>query len=94
MEHAIKLDIRTQPIQMHPYRHPKMIQYDIEEAIKILLEFDIIRPSSIPYASLVVIVKKKGGTLRICIEFRTLNKKIVKNRYPIPRIYELMDALC
>ena len=38
-------------------------------------------------------VKKKDGTLRMCIDFRALNKKIVENRYPIPRIYELMDEL-
>ena len=38
-------------------------------------------------------VKKKDGTLRMCIDFRELNKKIVKNRYPIPRIYDLMDEI-
>ena len=46
-----------------------------------------------PYSSSVVMVKKKDGTLRMCIDFRALNKKKVKNRYPIPRIYELMDYL-
>ena len=40
-----------------------------------------------------VLVKKKDGTLRMCIDYRALNKKTLKNRYPIPRINELMDEL-
>ena len=78
---------------MHPYRHPKRIQYDFEEAIQELLELGLIRPSSSPYASSIVMVKKKDGTLRMCIDFRALNKKTVKNRYPIPRIDVRMDEL-
>ena len=51
----------------------------------------LIKPSTSPYASLVVTMKKKDGTLRMCIDFRALNKKTMKNRYSIPRIDELMD---
>ena len=40
-----------------------------------------------------VLVKKKDDTLRMCIDYRTLNKKTLKNRFPIPRINELMDEL-
>ena len=53
------------------------------------MELGIIRPSSSSYVSSVVMVNKKDGTLRMCIDFRDLNKKTVKNRYPIPRIDEL-----
>ena len=57
------------------------------------MDLGLIRPSSSPYASLVVMVKKKDRNLRMCIDFRELNKKTVKNRYPIPRIDDLMDEL-
>ena len=47
VDHIIELEIGTQPIKMSPYRHPKRIRYEIQEAIKDLLELDLIRPSSI-----------------------------------------------
>ena len=87
VEHNIFLEEGTPPIQIPPHRHPKKFKDEIEKAIQELLELGLIRPISSPYASSVVLVKKKHGTLRMCIEFRDLNKKTIKNRYPIPRIY-------
>jgi hypothetical protein len=52
-----------------------------------------IRPSMSPFASSVVLVLKKDGTLRMCIDSRALNKKTIKNCYPIPGIDELMDEI-
>ena len=52
-----------------------------------------IRPSKSPFASSIVLVKRKDGTLRMCIDYRVLNKKTLKNRYPIPQIDELLDEL-
>jgi hypothetical protein len=52
-----------------------------------------IRPNSSPFASSIVLVKKKDGTLRMCIYYRALNKKTIKNRYLILRIDELLDEL-
>ena len=57
------------------------------------MELGLIRPISNPNAYSVIMVKKKDGTLRTCLDFRALNKKIVKNIYHIPSIDELMDEL-
>ena len=75
-----------------PYRHPKRLKDEIEKTIKELLVMGYIRPSKSPFASSMVLVKK-DGTLRMCIDYKVLNKKTIKNRYPIPQIDELIDEL-
>jgi hypothetical protein len=92
-EHIIEIEAGAKPIITTPYRHPKKYKYDIEKAINELLDMGHIIPSSSPFASLVVLVKNKDGTMRMWIDFRDLNKKTIKNRYPIPRIDELLDEL-
>jgi hypothetical protein len=52
-----------------------------------------IRPTKSPFSSSVVLVKKKDGTLWMCIDYQVLNKRTIKNSYPIPRIDELIDEL-
>jgi hypothetical protein len=52
-----------------------------------------IRPNTSPFASSVVLVLKKDGTLRMCVDYKALDKKTIKNRYPIPHIDELLDEL-
>jgi hypothetical protein len=61
--------------------------------IREILQKGYIRPNSSPCGSLIVMVKKKDRTWRICIDYRALKKIIVKNRYPIPRIDDLLDQL-
>jgi hypothetical protein len=92
-EHIIELKEGVQVVITNPYHHPKMYKYEIEKTIKNLLKMGHIRPSSRPLSPLVVLVKKKDGSLRMCIDYRVLNNKTIKNRYPIPRIDELMDEL-
>jgi hypothetical protein len=58
-----------------------------------LLKKGYIRPSVSPWGSSILFVKKKNGTLRLCIDFRQLNKVIEKNKYPLPRIDGLFDQL-
>ena len=83
-EHIIELEAGAKPVITTPYRHPKKYKDEIEKAIKELLDMGHIRPSSSPFASSVVLVKKKDGMMRMCIDFRALNKKMIKNRYPYP----------
>jgi len=57
------------------------------------LQFGIIQNSSSPYASLVVLVGKKDGSWRMCVDLRELNKQIVKDKFPIPLVEDLLDEL-
>jgi hypothetical protein len=98
-EHTIELEeggkpmITPPPPPPPPNRHPRRFKDEIEKAIKELLAMGHIRSSNNPFASSVVLVPKKDGTMRMYIDYRALNKKTIKNRYPIPHIDELMDEL-
>jgi hypothetical protein len=87
------LEEGAKPIITTPYRHPKKFKDEIEKSIKELLDMGYIRPSFSPFASSVVLVKKKDGTMHMCIDYKALNKKTIKNRYPIPRIDYLLDEM-
>ncbi len=88
-EHTIELEQGIQAVITTPYRHPKAYRDEIGWAIHELLALGHIRPSTSPFSSSIVLVKKKDGTLRMCIDYKALNKKTLKNTYPIPRIDEL-----
>eukprot|EP00253_Pinus_taeda_P009528 PITA_09528 len=79
-EHTIELEQGIHAVITTPYRHPKAYRGEIEWAIQELLALGHIRPSTSPFASSVVLVKKKDVTLRMCIDYRALNKKTLKNR--------------
>jgi hypothetical protein len=66
---------------------------EIKRQIKELLDKGFIRPSALPCGSLIVLIPKKDGTWRMCVDFRALNKITIKNHYPLPRIDDLLDQL-
>jgi len=93
IDFSIDLVPRTVPSSKAPYRMStpelKELQIHLEE----LLKKGYIRPSVSPWGAPVLFVKKKDGTLRLCIDYRQLNKATVKNKYPLPRIDDLFDQL-
>lgn len=66
---------------------------ELKKQLSEMLEQGIIRPSTSPYGAPILFVKKKDGSLRMCTDYRALNKLTVKNKYPLPRIEELTDQL-
>ena len=58
-----------------------------------LLDKNHIRPSVSPWGASVLFIKKKDGTLRMCMDYRELNKLTIKNKYPLPRIDEIFDQV-
>ena len=66
---------------------------ELKEQLKDLLDKGFIRPSILPWGALVLFVKKKYDSLRMCIDYRQLKKVTIKNKYPIPRIGDLFDQL-
>ena len=72
---------------------PRPLYEEVKNHIQDLLNQGFIRKSTSPYASALVCVRKKDGSLRLCIDYRGLNKKTVPDRHPIPRIQEILDGL-
>lgn len=90
--HEIKLTDET-PVKSRPYRVPYNLRGEMEEQLNILLESGIIVPSTSDFSSPVMLVKKADGGYRLAVDFRKLNKQLIKDNYPIPNINESIDAL-
>ncbi|KAL0537704.1 hypothetical protein IC582_026689 [Cucumis melo] len=93
VEFAIELEPGTVPISRAPYRMALAELKELKVQLQELLDKGFIRPSVSPWGALVLFVKKKDGSMRLCIDYRELNKVTVKNRYPLPRIEDLFDQL-
>jgi hypothetical protein len=92
IEFVIELMLGTAPIYNSPNRMATPELAELKEHIKSLLEKGFVHPSSSPWGT-PVIVPKKDGTQRLCIDYRALNEVTVKNKYPLPRIDDLFDQL-
>lgn len=92
-DHTIPTKIREDPPNLRPYRVPHQQKEEMEQQIQKLLETSIIKPSASPYASPAILVKKKDGSWRHCIDYKKLNAQTTKNKYPILVIEDLLDEL-
>jgi hypothetical protein len=91
--HTIPLQPGSSPPFRAMYRLSFTEREEVEATIKDLLDKGYIEPSCSPYGAPILFVGKKDGTLRMCMDYRALNKLTVKNRYPLPRIDDLLDQL-
>ena len=92
-DHRIPLKEGISAVNVRPYRHSTLQKDVVEKMTQELLNSGLVQHSSNPFSSPVVLVKKKDGTWRMCIDYRELNKSTIKDKYPIPVIEELLDEL-
>jgi hypothetical protein len=90
--HKIVLKSDKQPRQ-RGYRMSELERQALGEQLQDLLARGLIQPSKSPFASPIIFVRKKDGSLRMCVDYRAINEITVKDRYPLPRIDELLDRL-
>lgn len=81
------------PVVYNPYRMSLKEREQLQVIIEDLLQHGIIRESTSSYASPVILVNKKNGEKRLCIDYRALNRKTLKDKYPLPRIEDQLDSL-
>lgn len=92
-DHSIPLLPGAIPFNTKPYHYSPQMKTEIEEQVTQLLQSGLITHSSSPFASPVLLVKKKDGTWRFCVDYRKLNDLTIKNRFPLPIIEEILDEL-
>ena len=93
---GLQLDITLtdpQPIQKSYASIPRPLYGEVKQYIEDMLNRNFIKPSKSPYSSPCVCVRKKDGTLRLCVDYRALNQKTVRNMHPLPRVQEALDSL-
>ncbi|GJR73797.1 putative nucleotidyltransferase, ribonuclease H [Tanacetum coccineum] len=93
VEFQIDLIPGATPVARAPYRLAPSEMQELSNQLQELADRGFIRPSTSPWGALVLFVKKKDGSFRMCIDYRELNKLTIKNRYPLPRIDDLFDQL-
>lgn len=81
------------PVVYRPYRLPHSERKLVQDMVTDMIEHGIVRESNSPYASPIVLVKKKSGEKRLCVDYRALNSRTKRDHYPLPRIDDLLDQL-
>lgn len=93
---VVEMDIKLEnddPVVYRPYRLSYSEREDVRRMIEEMLDCGIVKESSSPYASPIVVVKKKNGEKRLCVDYRSLNSRTKRDHYPLPRVEDLLDQL-
>ncbi|KAH9306888.1 hypothetical protein KI387_011292, partial [Taxus chinensis] len=90
---TIEIKPGIDPISKEPYGMTTIESVELKAQLQEILSKYLIKPSIPPWGAPVIFVKKKDGTLRLCIDYRMLNKATIKNRYPLPRIDDIFDQM-
>ena len=92
-DHTINLLPNSIPVNVRPYKYPYFQKKEIEEQVAAMLARGLIQPSSSPFSSPVLLVRKKDDSWRFCVDYRALNAITVRDRFSIPTVDELLDEL-
>ncbi|KAH0643579.1 hypothetical protein KY289_034553 [Solanum tuberosum] len=92
-DHKIPLQNGTKPVNIRPYKYSAMKKDIIEKLVNNMLQQGVIQYSNNPFSSPVVVVVKKNGTWRLCVDYRELNQCTIKDKFPIPIIDDLLDEM-
>ncbi|KAG7669555.1 hypothetical protein KSW81_007707 [Nannochloris sp. 'desiccata'] len=93
VQHEIPLEPGHMPPCQRPYRISPREMEELQKQIREMIDAGIIQPSSSPYAAPVIFVPKQDGTLRMCVDYRALNKITIKDKFPLPKMDELLNCL-
>ncbi|XP_026453525.1 uncharacterized protein LOC113354395 [Papaver somniferum] len=93
LDHKIPLKTGSNPTSQRPYKCPYIHKSVVESLVSEMLSNGVIQNSHSPFAAHILLVKKKDGTLRFCVDYCKLNDITVKDKFPIPLIEELLDEL-
>jgi hypothetical protein len=93
VDHRITLKEGTEPVNVQPYRYAYYQKNEIEKQVLDMMTIWLVRLSTSPFSSPVLLVKKKDGNWRFCTDYHARNAATVKDRFPIPTVEDMLDEL-
>ena len=93
MSNLLQLEHGSKPPYRRPFRLSLQEKTEVDRQVADLLQKGLIEPCASPFGAPVLFVLKRDGTLRMCVDYRALNKQTIRDRYPLPRIDDLLDKL-
>jgi len=93
LDHAINLKPNVEPVNVRSYRYAPVQKTEIKRMVKEMMSQSFIRPNQSPFASPILLVKKKDSSWYFCVDYCQLNSLTIKDKFPIPLVKDLMDEL-